>query len=65
MRATADILTHSLPNILAKRLQIRTTAKMLDRDNPLLQRLRGAGFALDSGPDGSGICIKYLSHGVV
>lgn len=63
MRATADILTHSLPNILAKRLQIRTTAKMLDRDNPLLQRLRGAGFA--PGPDGSGICIKYLSHGVV
>lgn len=44
MRTTADILTHSLPNILAKRLQIRTTAKMLDRDNPLLQRLRGAGF---------------------
>ena len=63
MRATADILTHCLSNTLTKRLQIRTAANMLDRDNPLLQRLSAAGLTLDSGPDGSGICIKYLSHG--
>ncbi len=33
------------------------------RDGALLQGLAASGFAIDSGPDGSGLFMKYLSRG--
>lgn len=36
---------------------------MMDRDGPLLRGLMDAGFAVDSGPDKSGLWIKYLARG--
>lgn len=35
----------------------------MQRDGPLLNGLVAAGFAVDSGPDGSGLFMKYLSRG--
>ncbi|CAF9910031.1 hypothetical protein IMSHALPRED_008534 [Imshaugia aleurites] len=59
----ADILNMSISNPIAKRLQIATTSEMMRRDSTLLQGLASAGFAIDSGPDGSGLMMKYLSRG--
>ncbi|KAL2039860.1 hypothetical protein N7G274_007261 [Stereocaulon virgatum] len=59
----ADIINMSVPNPIAKRLQIAATNEMMQRDSPLLHGLTAAGFAVDSGPDGSGLWIKYLSRG--
>jgi len=53
----------SIPNPIAKRLQIAATNEMMRRDGTLLRGLAAAGFALDSGPDGSGLFMKYLSRG--
>ena len=36
---------------------------MLERDSTLLRGLQAAGFAVDSGPDGSGLWMKYLARG--
>lgn len=36
---------------------------MMEMDGPLLRGLQDAGFACDSGPDKSGLFMKYLSRG--
>ena len=59
----ADILNMSIPNPIAKRLHTDATREMIRRDSSLLKGLADAGFAVDSGPDGSGLFMKYLSRG--
>ena len=59
----ADIINMSFPSPVAKKLQKSATAEIFRRDAPMLNALAAAGFNLDSGPDGSGIWIKYLSRG--
>ena len=59
----ADIINMSIPNPIAKRLQIDATKEIMRRDGALLRGLTDAGFAIDSGPDGSGLFMKYLSRG--
>ena len=59
----ADIINMSWPNPVAKRLQIGAMKKMMQIDSALLRGLADAGFALDSGPDGSGLFMKYLTRG--
>lgn len=53
----------SVPNPVAKRLQIEATQEIMQRDAALLRGLTAAGFAIDSGPDGSGLWMKFLSRG--
>ena len=53
----------SIPNPIGKRLQIAATKEMMHRDGTLLDGLATAGFALNSGPDGSGLWMTYLSRG--
>lgn len=53
----------SIPNPVAKRLQTEATQEIMQRDAALLRGLTAAGFAIDSGPDGSGLFMKYLSRG--
>ena len=64
----ADILAQSLPSPIAKRLDISTynsdtPTSLFAQDMPLLNGLREAGFAVDSGPDGAGLVQKYLHRG--
>ena len=59
----ADILNLSIPNPIAKRLHTEATQEMIRRDSSLLKGLTDAGFAVDSGPDGAGLFMKYLSRG--
>lgn len=59
----ADILNMSISNPVAKHLHIANTHEMMRRDSALLRGLTAAGFAIDSGPDGSGLMMKYLSRG--
>ena len=53
----------SVPNSIAKRLHVTATKEMNRRDGALLKGLVAAGFAVDSGPDGSGIWIIFLHRG--
>ncbi|KAI4167969.1 MAG: hypothetical protein LQ343_006763 [Gyalolechia ehrenbergii] len=53
----------SLPNPVAKALQIDSTAEMMQLDGQLLRGLTAAGFKVDSGPDGAGLFMKYLTRG--
>ena len=53
----------SLPSPVLKRFHIDATREMTRRDATLLRGLQGAGFALDNGPDGSGLWMKYLHRG--
>ena len=53
----------SIPNPIAKNLQIQATNEMMRRDATLLHGLTATGFAVDSGPDGAGLFMKYLSRG--
>ena len=57
------MINFSFPNPVAKRLQIDATADMVRRDSALLRGLTAAGFALDNGPDSSGLWMKYLHRG--
>ncbi|KAL8760597.1 MAG: hypothetical protein Q9184_003229 [Pyrenodesmia sp. 2 TL-2023] len=59
----ADIINMSIPNPVAKTLQIGATAEMMRRDNELLRGLTAAGFKIDSGPDGASLFMKYLTRG--
>lgn len=59
----ADIINMSIPTPLAKSLDIHATNEMMRRDATLLHGLTAAGFAVDSGPDGAGLYMKYLSRG--
>ena len=51
----------SVPNPVAKTLQVAATEEILKRDDDLITGLRATAFAVDSGIDGSGLWIKYLS----
>lgn len=53
----------SIPNPILKYLHIQATNEIMQRDRSLLQGLTAAGFAIDSGPDGSGLMMKYLTRG--
>ncbi|KAL9131118.1 MAG: hypothetical protein Q9217_000880 [Psora testacea] len=59
----ADLINMSIPNPVAKRLHTAASNEMTRRDDTLLHGLTAAGFAIDSGPDGSGLFMKYLSRG--
>ncbi|KAL8967888.1 MAG: hypothetical protein Q9197_005177 [Variospora fuerteventurae] len=59
----ADILNMSDPNPVAARLKVDANREINRRDAPLLRALLAAGFALDSGPDCSGLFMKYLHRG--
>jgi hypothetical protein len=59
----ADILFHSVPNPVAKRMNIDLTRSQNKADEKLLKGLEKAGFKLDKGPDDSGLWIKYLQRG--
>ena len=59
----ADLVNMSVPNPVAKRIQIDAAAECIRRDEPLLRGLTAAGFAVDSGPDASGLFQKYMHRG--
>ena len=58
----ADVVNFSIPHPVLKRLHISATAEMARRDQQMLKALSEVGFAVDSGPDGSGLWIKLLSR---
>lgn len=53
----------SIPNPVLKLFLIAATQEITKRDTPLLRGLIAAGFALDNGPDNSGLWMKYLHRG--
>ncbi|MCJ1282467.1 hypothetical protein MMC26_001790 [Xylographa opegraphella] len=59
----ADLISHSLPSPVLKRFHIDATRETTRRDATLLQGLQAAGFALDNGPDGAGLWMKYMHRG--
>jgi hypothetical protein len=59
----ADLIFHSFPLALLKRNHILATKVMEEKDRKILDGLRNAGFALDNGPDDSGLMMKYLQIG--
>ncbi|KAF2232532.1 FAD/NAD(P)-binding domain-containing protein [Viridothelium virens] len=59
----ADVMNFSIPHPVMKRLEVGRTAEMVRRDQRLLKGLTDAGFAVDSGLEGSDLWIKYLSCG--
>jgi hypothetical protein len=59
----ADILFHSIPNAVLKRMNIDLTNVQNKTDAKTLEGLEKAGFKLDKGPDESGVWIKYLQRG--
>ena len=59
----ADMIFHSIPNPVAKRMNIDLTKVQNKTDEKTLQGLEKAGFKLDKGPDDSGLWIKYLQRG--
>lgn len=59
----ADAIFHSIPNQVAKRLNIGLTKSQNKTDEKVLQGLEKVGFKLDKGPDESGLWIKYLQRG--
>jgi hypothetical protein len=59
----ADTIFHSIPNPVAKRINIDATRAQNKTDEKMLQGLEKAGFKLDKGPDDAGLWIKYLQRG--
>ncbi|KAL6703513.1 hypothetical protein ACN47E_009611 [Coniothyrium glycines] len=59
----ADILSWSMPSALAKAQQVKVTKLQNEHDKKILDGLRAAGFALDSGPMNAGLSIKYYQRG--
>lgn len=59
----ADVIFHSIPHQVVKRLNIGVTAEQNKTDEKILKGLESAGFNLDNGPGGSGLWIKYLQRG--
>lgn len=57
------MINMSLPNPVLKRFHSDATEQMTRSDTPLLRGLMAAGFAIDSGPDGAGLFMKYLHRG--
>ncbi|PWN53375.1 flavin-binding monooxygenase-like protein [Violaceomyces palustris] len=59
----ADLIFHSIPNFLHKKMHKDVTAKIAEYDKETLDGLQKAGFKLDFGPDDSGFLMKYFSRG--
>lgn len=59
----ADMIFQSIPNQVAKRMNISTTQAQNKTDEKTLNGLEKAGFKLDKGPGESGLWIKYLQRG--
>lgn len=59
----ADLLCMSIPHPIVKRIHTDVNKEVTRRDAALLRGLQSAGFALDDGPDHSGIFMKYLHRG--
>lgn len=59
----ADVIFYSNPNAVVKRMNINMTKEQGKMDEKTLQGLSKAGFKTDTGPDGSGLWIKYLQRG--
>ncbi|KAI9649959.1 hypothetical protein NHQ30_002544 [Ciborinia camelliae] len=59
----ADMLFHSIPHPVLKKINIEGTQKVNKMDEKTLLGLENAGFKLDKGPDDSGLWIKYLQRG--
>jgi hypothetical protein len=59
----ADVIFHSIPNQVTKRLNISVTAGQNQKDEAILTGLERAGFRTDNGPDDAGLWIKYLQRG--
>lgn len=56
----ADLLGASLPIRMQEAFSRDAWAAIAKADAPFYDRLRAAGFALDFGPDGTGLGMKYL-----
>jgi cation diffusion facilitator CzcD-associated flavoprotein CzcO len=59
----ADVFLWSIPAPLMKAQQVKLTKKQAEHDKKLLDGLEAAGFALDRGPMGAGLMIKYYQRG--
>lgn len=59
----ADLFLWSMPSALMKAQQVKLTKAQQAHDKPILDGLRAAGFALDSGPMNSGLMLKYYQRG--
>ena len=59
----ADMLFASWPYRLLPDAQIPVYDKMAEQDAEFYEKLRGIGFELDFGEDGSGLFLKYLRRG--
>lgn len=59
----ADIYGESLPHAVAFALNVDFTRRVAAVEADTLAGLKKAGFALDAGPDGSGLMRKYLTRG--
>ncbi|KAL9613884.1 MAG: hypothetical protein Q9167_001621 [Letrouitia subvulpina] len=59
----ADLIGMSVATPVLRQLQVDATREMNQRDTVLLRGLTSAGFALDNGPDGAGLMMKYLQRG--
>src|ERR1700726_4091620 len=58
-----DLITTSMPLVLAKRSHAMLTEQAKKFDQPLLEGLERVGFKLDFGDGGTGWQFKYLSRG--
>ncbi|OBT69688.1 hypothetical protein VE03_00836 [Pseudogymnoascus sp. 23342-1-I1] len=61
--ADADLLLHGTPTPVMKALQVEITSQQAKHDQKLLDGLDKAGFKVDSGPNGSGLFMKYFQRG--
>ena len=59
----ADLINHSIPNAVMKRMHIDATKKISKMDEKMLAGLEKAGFKTDNGPDDAGLNMKYLHRG--
>jgi len=59
----ADVMFMSNPIAVFKRYQIGAAEEIARRDEDMLTGLVKAGFALDKGPHGSGLLMKYFETG--
>jgi putative flavoprotein involved in K+ transport len=55
-----DFVNSSVPNLLARKLWVPITEKLVERDKDLLDGLGRAGFLTDQGEDGSGFIVKSM-----
>lgn len=59
----ADLIGWSIGTPVLREIQVDVTREMNRRDAVLLRGLASAGFALDNGPDGAGLAMKYYQRG--